>query len=137
MSLKVEKLQETQQYGTLGGSNMLICVLCPKGCEINVVEEAGALMIQGNACPKGEGFAREEWYAPKRMLTTTVKTTSDRQPRLPVRSSVPVPKPRIDEIMLIINHITVPLPVALGDIIIENVLELGIDIIATTSMREV
>lgn len=116
---------------------MLICVLCPKGCEISVVDEAGTLVIQGNACPKGEGFAREEWYAPQRMLTTTVRTTSDHQPRLPVRSSGPVPKPRIDEIMLIINRVTVSLPVALGDIIIENVLGLGIDIIATTSLREV
>ena len=116
---------------------MLICVLCPRGCEIEVCENEGILAISGNACPKGEVFAREEWYSPRRMITSTVRTTSRCYPRVPVKTANPVPKDKRDAIMEAINSVVWVLPVSMGEVIIDNVLGLGVDIVATASFSEV
>ena len=116
---------------------MFVCVLCPKGCDISVSEQDGNLLVKGNACPKGIDFAHQEWFAPKRMVTSTVRTLSDQFPRLPVRTSGSVPKKDVFKVMQQINAVVVTLPVVVGQVIIEDVLGLGIDIVATMSLGEV
>ena len=61
------------------------CICCPKGCRIAVAADG---TTQGNACPKGETYARQEQRAPQRVLTTTVKDGAGRL--VPVKTERPI-----------------------------------------------
>ena len=53
----------------------LVCVICPRGCALNVTTENGvAVSVQGNACKRGELYGKNEVTNPVRTLTTTIKT---------------------------------------------------------------
>ena len=67
-------------------------------------------------------------------ICTTVRTTFKDAPVLPVRVSAEIPKNRIFDVMREINKVKVDTRVGRGDVIIENVLGLGADIIATSDL---
>ena len=50
----------------------LICIVCPKGCHLQVDEENGC-RVTGNACPRGAVYGREELLNPVRTVTTTMR----------------------------------------------------------------
>lgn len=118
----------------------LICIVCPRGCLLEVYEsqqtEGGAISVSGNQCPKGIEFARQEWYHPTRLITTTVRVNSSKYPRLSVKTSQNVDKHRIFDIMEALESVKVNLPIAMGDIIVENILDLGVNIVATQTLKE-
>ncbi len=71
----------------------LTCVICPKGCEINVEFEGEVILsISGNACPQGEEYAKEEIVSPMRILPTTVVVKGGILPLVPVKTSKPIPR---------------------------------------------
>ena len=110
----------------------LICVSCPLGCPIEVeIENGEVVAVTGNTCKRGDAYARAEITNPVRSLTTSVKVENGIHPVVPVKSSGPVPKDKMFECMNIINSVTVKAPVKIGDVVIENILELGVDIVAT------
>jgi CxxC motif-containing protein len=53
-------------------------------------------------------------------------------PVLPVRVSAEIPKERIFDVMKEMNKILVDKPVDRGEVLLSNVLSLGVDIIATS-----
>ena len=110
-----------------------VCILCPKGCVLNVQMDSftQTLAVKGHACPKGIPYSLSEYHHPMRMLTTTVKTNTSDQPRIPVKTSEPIPKALIFEAMEVLDHITVVLPVRMGDIVMKDLLGLKIDVVAT------
>ena len=112
----------------------ITCIVCPNGCEISVEGKEGDWKISGNACPKGRVFAINEMTNPLRSICSTVRTTFEDYPRLPVRTDREVPKERIFEIMDQINKVIIDNPVHSGDIIIENVLNTGVNIISESDM---
>ena len=63
----------------------LICILCPQGCHL-LIDEDNDYKVTGNACPKGVTYGREELLNPVRVVTSTVRTTSDSIPRLSVKT---------------------------------------------------
>ena len=110
----------------------LICVSCPLGCPIEVeIENGEVVAVTGNTCKRGDAYARAEITNPVRSLTTSVKVENGVHPVVPVKSSGPVPKDKMFECMNIINSVTVKAPVKIGDVVIENILDLGVDIVAT------
>lgn len=109
----------------------LTCIVCPVGCHIKVDDQ---IQITGNRCPRGLQYAKIEITAPKRMLTTTVKTSFKSMPRLSVKTKEPIPKELIFEIMSDLNQVLVDKHVKIGDIIVSNIHDTGIDIIATKSI---
>ena len=110
----------------------LICVSCPLGCPIEVeVENGEILSVTGNTCKRGDKYARDELTNPVRSLTTTVKLVDGNLPVVPVKSSKPVPKDKMFDCMKLINEATIKAPVKIGDVVIENILGLGVDIVAT------
>ncbi len=106
------------------------CIVCPNGCELKIDEET--LKVEGNRCPRGEEFAKSELTHPMRTITSTVKTIFREVPVLPVRVSADIPKDRIFDVMKEINGVLLKKKVGHGDIIISNVLDLGVDVIATS-----
>lgn len=107
----------------------MICITCPRGCHLTVDEET--LAVQGNRCPKGEEYARNEVTDPRRVLTSTVRLVgSDGGCRLPVKTAAQIPKKLLMQAMREINTVTVTAPVKTGDLVIRDLLGTGIDLIA-------
>lgn len=110
----------------------LICVSCPLGCPIEVeIENNEVISVSGNTCKRGDAYARTEITNPVRSLTTSVKVCGGVHPVVPVKSSGPIPKGKMFECMEAINSACIKAPVKIGDVVIENILGLGVDIIAT------
>lgn len=111
----------------------LVCVSCPIGCAITVeLDDNGqVLSVTGNTCKRGDSYARQECTHPERMLTSTVKVEGGRLPVVPVKSAKPIPKELLFDCMTEINNVTVQAPVKIGDVVLENILGTGVNIVAT------
>ncbi len=109
----------------------LICIGCPVGCQMEVdIENGECREVRGHGCPRGESYARQECLHPARMVTASILIPERILP-LSVRTDHPFPKERIAECLEEIRKIKPQLPVKVGDILLANVLETGINIIAT------
>lgn len=112
----------------------VICIACPRGCHLNVDEEKG-FAVTGNACEKGVEYGKNELRDPVRVLTSTVRIEGDEEiVRCPVRTNGSIPKSMIFDVMNEINDLVIHTPVSVGDVVISNVLETGVDIIVTRSV---
>ncbi len=113
----------------------MICIVCPIGCHLEIIEdEANGVSVSGNTCKRGEAYGRNELVNPTRVLTSTVKINGALFPRLPVKTNGAIPKNKIFEAMQVINIVVVDSPVHCGDILIKDILGLGVDIVAARSM---
>ena len=100
---------------------------------VTLDESGGFLSVEGNTCPRGAAYAKQECTLPLRMITAVVPVTGSETP-LSLKTSAPVPKKKIFPIMRELNSIHITLPVAIGQVILPNVLETGSDIIATRNL---
>jgi len=113
---------------------LLTCIVCPRSCRLQIEEENGTFTVTGNSCKRGIAFAQSEMTDPKRTISSTVATVFPDVPVLPVRVSAEIPKSRIFDVMREINQTVVKAPLSRGDTVIKNVLGLGADVIATSSI---
>ena len=110
----------------------LTCVACPLGCSITVELNGDEIIsVTGNTCKRGEAYAKTEITNPTRSLTSSVKVNGGILPVGPVKSDKPVPKTMLFDCMKVINSVTVDAPVKIGQVIIENILDTGANIVAT------
>ena len=110
----------------------LTCIECPKGCALSVMIDSGKVSgVTGNLCPKGYIYAVAEIENPVRILTSVVATKGLSLKMVPVRTDHPIPKGAIFLMMQEIKKIKIKKPVYLGDIIAENCLGLGVNLITT------
>lgn len=117
----------------------IICIACPVGCKLKVEHKAelkDQWIIEGNLCEKGIEFAKNELTNPTRVICSTVKTTFKELPRLPVRTDGEVAKELIFEVMKKINTVVLDYPVKCGDVVLKNVLNTKVNIIATMDMLD-
>ena len=113
----------------------LTCILCPNGCELEVVYEGKeVLSVSGNKCPKGAGYAEQEIKNPMRNIASSVKLEDGSMPLVSVRLTGPIPKVKIMDVMAEIRSASVTAPVKIGDIVIADVLGLGVDVVATRNV---
>ena len=113
----------------------VICIMCPMGCRITVhLEGQEVKQVEGERCKKGVTYAQQEVFFPGRILTTTVTTDNPEMPLLPVRSNKAIPRERLIDCMKHISEQSVKGSVELGQIVIENILGLGADIIASRTL---
>ena len=113
----------------------IICIVCPLGCRMNV-EFVGAEVkaVEGNQCKLGPKHAQKEISFPGRVLTTTIKTDNPQMPLLPIRSNQEIPKGQLLDCMKVISGDSVKGPIKLGDPVIQNILGLGVDMVACRTM---
>jgi len=71
-----------------------------------------------------------------RVVVTSVRVEDGEIPMASVRSDKPVPLRLMEEIMGVIRQTKVSAPVKRGDIIIENVLNTGANIISTRTVNK-
>lgn len=112
----------------------MTCLVCPLSCLLEIDQEGDQYLVEGNLCPRGRDFALSEMTRPMRTLSSTVKTDSPHQPVLPVKLSGPLPKDRIMAVMETIRQVRVQAPVERGQVLLSDVLGLGVDLIASTSL---
>ncbi|MEG0691865.1 MAG: DUF1667 domain-containing protein [Oscillospiraceae bacterium] len=111
----------------------LICIVCPKGCHLKV-DENNDFAVTGHSCQKGEVYGKKELTNPTRVLTSTVRIQGATLSRLPVKTDHDIPKGEITNAMKLLNDVTLQAPVQIGDIVIKNILGLGVNFVATKSM---
>lgn len=116
----------------------ITCIVCPIGCKILIKSDGTQVdILEGNKCKKGIDYATNEALDPRRMLTTSVLVKGGEWPLISVKSSQPVQKDKVFSVLKEIKKSTVNAPVKSGEIIIKNVVEINIDIIATKTVKRI
>lgn len=114
---------------------MLTCIGCPMSCPLELTIIDGEICeITGNSCKHGEDYARQEYTAPRRMVSTTIACNSGLWPRLPVKTVEAVPKNRVVAVAQALHKLKIDAPVQMGQVILDDVAETGIAVIATRSL---
>ena len=110
----------------------LICIVCPRGCSLEV--DAEKKTVTGNTCKRGEVYGLTEVTNPVRVLTSTVKIEGKSGEMLPVRTRTAIPKRLVFDAMKQLDALDVPLPVKMGQTLLENIAGSGVDLVASRSM---
>ena len=111
--------------------------ICPLGCKIHVEIEKDEINVIGQNCKLGKEYAIQEVKDPRRILTTTIKIQDSTKKMMPVRSQKEIPKNLLKECVKKVSELRIKAPVKCGQIICKNILETGVDIIATRDMEKV
>ncbi len=111
----------------------IVCLTCPIGCRIQVTDGDEDLRFEGNECPRGEEYAREEFLEPKRVVTATCRAPSDHGRRVPVRTTGPVAVEHIDELLARIYALELSPPMSAGQVAIRDFH--GIQVVITANLE--
>lgn len=112
---------------------ILTCIVCPRGCTLKIDQD---MNVTGNFCPRGAIYAKSEMTNPTRVVTSTIVIASKKEKRLPVKTIAPIPKNKIFAVMEEINKIVVKAPQHIGDVIIRNVAQTDVDVVATKDIEQ-
>ena len=106
----------------------LTCIICPNGCQLTVDED---LNVTGNKCLRGVEYGKQEVTDPRRTVTSTVRIDSKEMFVLPVKTNGTVRKDAIFEVMKVVNQTHVKAPIHIGDVLVKNIANTGVDLVAT------
>jgi CxxC motif-containing protein len=114
------------------------CVTCPNSCRLTVWTDPGSteVHVEGNTCPRGKDYGINEYTNPVRMIITTMRIEGGILPVIPVRSKLTIPKAKIKEVFAIINKAVCQAPVTMGQVLISNIANTGVDIIASRDIKK-
>ena len=116
----------------------LICIGCPKGCELCVEMDGNNVKsVLGHSCKRGEEYAIKEVTNPTRIITSTVIVNGGKgiNSQVSVKTEHDIPKGKITEVMDQLKGVSVSAPVKIGDVVIENVAGTGVNIVATRNIE--
>lgn len=119
----------------LNETEKITCIGCPKGCSLTVTKlnesnTPESFKIEGNGCKIGLNYAYKEMTNPVRVLTSTIRVLGGERELVAVKSVPEVPKDLQLTCMEIIKRTTVTAPVHAGDILINDILGTGANIVA-------
>ena len=106
-----------------------VCIRCPVGCHLVVNEKNGEVVVTGNNCPRGAEYGRQELKNPKRTITTIFKLKNNGV--LSVRTKGAVEKSKYMQVLSAIKSAKEPTSFKVGDILVKNVSDTGVDVIIT------
>ena len=111
----------------------LTCIVCPRGCNLIVKFNTDGTIseISGNACKRGITYAENECTHPKRTVTSTVRCADGRI--VAVKTADTVPKEKVFDVMREINSTRPEGKISVGDVIIANVADTGVAVVATAN----
>ena len=119
------------------------CTTCPSECLLTVEVEretdgsvAAVRSITGNSCPRGDKFAHQELTCPMRVLTTTVAVSGGDEALLPIRTAEAIPLKLHAQAMTLIRDLVVEAPIRMGDVILPNLLDTNINLIASMDINQ-
>ncbi len=112
----------------------ITCINCPVGCRMDVELNGDEVAsVAGNACKRGDTYARQEAVNPLRMVTAVVAVEGSDMP-LSVKTQAPIPKRDIRACMAAIGALRLKRPIQAGQVLIEDVCHSGASVIATKSI---
>ena len=122
----------------------VICTCCPQGCHLQV-DEANDYKVTGNGCPNGIAYGKEELTHPTRIITSTVRAEGCLHSRCPVKTSKPVPKGQMAEVVAALDSVVLVAKKAelqkelfarihVGDVVLTDVCGTGADIVTCRDM---
>ena len=112
----------------------LVCIVCPRSCRMTITSDGDEPVVTGNTCKRGKEFAVSEMTDPRRTDSTTLRTAFRSVRVLPVRVWGRTPKNRIFDLMHEVNRITVSKRLGREEVVVPNILNLGVDLIATSNI---
>ncbi len=109
----------------------LTCIVCPKGCQLKVEldDNKKIISVEGYTCKRGLDYAETEFTSPMRTLTTTAPVEGGGV--VPVKTDKAIPKELLLDCMKEINLSRVCPDAKIGDVVIENILGTGANVITT------
>lgn len=116
----------------------LTCIGCPLGCTLLVeLGDNDEIKVSGSSCKIGDNYAIKECTNPTRIVTTTVFVENGIYPTVSVKSEKDIPKNKVFDCLKALKNIVVTAPIHVGDVIYENILDTGADIIATRNINKI
>ncbi|MCH5256567.1 MAG: DUF1667 domain-containing protein [Lachnospiraceae bacterium] len=113
-----------------------VCIRCPLGCNVSVEMEGEEIKtITGNTCPRGADYVTKELTDPRRIITSLVKVQGGERPVVSVKTAADIPKDKIMDCVKELKQIEVSAPVHIGNVILRNVCDTGVDIVATANVE--
>jgi len=116
-------------------TEQMVCIMCPVGCRIEVaLDENGQVIVSGYRCQRGVEYGRQEMIAPHRILTTSVLVENGEMELVSVKTNKPVPRKLLFQLIDALKRVRVKAPVYMGDVLVENILNTGADVVATRTV---
>ena len=115
----------------------LTCIGCPRGCTLKIERDGDGWSVTGNTCPRGDAYARKEVTAPTRIVTTTVRVIGGTLPAVSCKTRSDIPKEKIFDVVRALKSVVVPAPVHIGQVLLPDAAETGVDVVATKDVAEV
>ena len=113
----------------------LTCIVCPRGCTLTVTLDSElenpVVSVEGQGCKRGVEYATAECTHPTRVLTTTAPTVDGGV--VPCKTDRAIPRELLFEAMKAVNTLSAPAVVRIGDVLLENLLGTGANIVATAN----
>lgn len=111
------------------------------GCTLEVTietigEKTKVLKVTDNNCPRGPKYVEKEFLNPTRTLTSTIAVIDGDQPLVPVKTDGEIPRNMIMQCMEIIRRTSCNAPIASKQILINDILGTGINIISCYSINK-
>lgn len=114
------------------------CEICPLHCKLLIEKNNdNSYRVLGNKCPQGEKYALQDLEEPSRVLFSRVLLENGPMSRLHVKTDRVVPHSLKDKFIKIIENTKVKAPVFRGDVLIENVLDTGINIVSARKVNSI
>lgn len=101
----------------------LTCILCPRGCTLQVQGEPDALTVTGNRCPKGKHYAIRECLHPMRTVTALVRVANRENTMVSVKTEAPVPKEHMLDVIEALKPLQLNAPLTIGTVVLENIFQ--------------
>lgn len=98
------------------------------------IEDGEVLAVDGNACMRGYAYAQREVMNPTRTFTSTMKVTGGTEKLVSVKTEKEVPKDKVMECAEELRGKAARAPIAVGDLLIKNIAQTGIDLVATANV---
>lgn len=117
-----------------GTEGKIVCVVCPRSCEIGFEGSKTEPKVWGYGCARGREFALKEMSEPSRMVFSTVLTAFGYMQLLPVKTDRPVPLDKVFDVMDAVKSLKVSRPVRRGEVLIRGIAGTSADLVATSDM---
>ncbi|MDR3244511.1 MAG: DUF1667 domain-containing protein [Elusimicrobiota bacterium] len=92
--------------------------------------------VSGNSCERGEAYGKKELTNPTRVITSTAIVKDGVYLRVPVKTDKDIAKGKIFEAMLLLDNLKMEAPVQIGDIIVKDILNTGVNFVATRNLKQ-
>lgn len=101
------------------------------------IEDGELKAVQYNSCKRGIDYAKQEFYDPRRMVTTTAAVSGGVIKRVPVRTSEPLPIAHIPALLEAIHNLRLQAPLSTGEPVMTNFSGTGVDVVTTRNLQQV